>query len=155
MSSLRHSLRAAGIAAVALVAAACGGSSVSQAPAGLTVACWGSDCAARSPTEYAGSGVGIWQYRNTTGAPVGVEFTISGVQPSQTPVLLFTNGGVSTTSLPLAADLPAPTPAPALRAETVPGDAELRQDARRRTEWEMTERNRELGLSLPLSLIHI
>ena len=54
----------------------------------LSPAC--SNCAAISPTLYAGSGTGIWRYSNSTDAPVPVPVGIRGLT-GQHVTLVFTN----------------------------------------------------------------
>jgi hypothetical protein len=135
---------------LAVGAAGCGGSST-PAPA-LEVACTGASCGASSASRYSGSGIGIWQYRNATGAPVQLDIAIGGVTSLQKPVLIFSNGGAANRSLPDAGTL-AVAPAAAMRdpllASAFPSDADVEREARHRAEWEMTEQNRELGSSLP------
>jgi len=92
----------------ALILAACGGgsssdsgaaSAASQKPATtsseISPGCSG--CAALSPTQYAGSGVGIWEKTNTTGAPMDVPVYIQGLN-GQTVTLVFSNESADTSA---------------------------------------------------------
>jgi hypothetical protein len=147
-TSHRASIFSLGLTAVAVLAAACGGSTPDGTPT-LEVACSGASCGAASPSLYAGSGVGIWRFRNDSGQAAKIDIGIGGVVAGQAPVLLFSNGSSANTNLPSFGA--APAPAASLAAMLPPGletDADLRAEARHRAEWEMTERNRELAISI-------
>jgi hypothetical protein len=58
----------------------------------FTAACSGANCAATSNTSYAGSGIGLWRYNNTTIAAANVNIDISGVSAGKKVTLAFTNG---------------------------------------------------------------
>ncbi|MEI7704095.1 MAG: hypothetical protein WCK73_05815 [Deltaproteobacteria bacterium] len=91
---------------------ACGGTSdstPSPPPVGtLEVACSGTSCGAASPTQYSGSGVGIWRYRNTGDSAASVDIDISGVSAGQQALLLFSNGSMRSASLPAVGTLASP-----------------------------------------------
>ena len=108
---------------------------------GWTVDCGGPSCGATSPSTCSGSGVGVWRYANTTGSPVTVDVSISGVRAGQTATLLFSNGGNTATSVPAAGTLAAP-------AEKATAQASLPPDPLREAEESAHEivlrRNREV-----------
>jgi hypothetical protein len=66
-------------------------------PVDFAAAC--SNCGALDATTYAGSGVGIWEKRNTTGASVDVPVSISGLA-GQDVTLVFTNETGTDTAFP-------------------------------------------------------
>ena len=117
---------------------------VAVGPPALEVACSGAGCGATSASQYAGSGTGIWRYRNPTSAPVTIDVAIGGVTDGLKPVLLFSNGSGSPTTLPS----PLATPAEALLQPPMSSDADLRREARDRAHGRVTERNRTSALSL-------
>lgn len=73
------------------------GSAPAAASSDLAPAC--SNCGAASPTRYAGSGVGIWQKTNTSGAAMDMNVAISGLT-GQDVTLVFTNPTASDAALP-------------------------------------------------------
>lgn len=120
---------------------------VTRPPGVLEVACAGDSCGASSPSQYSGSGVGLWRYLNTTGAPRTVDLHVGGVSPGDQAMLLFSNGTVEgMTVLPSAGHLASP-PVSALRIED-PLGALAPEDARQAWHHALVEANRELGLSL-------
>ena len=137
--------RAAIAVVLALVATACGGSSTDDPPATpLEVACAGEFCGTSSASQYSGTGFGIWRYQNATSAPVTVNVAIGGVTESMRPVLLFSNGSASPTTIPA----PLSSPTEALLQPPVLSDADLAREARDRAHWETGERNRRTALAL-------
>ncbi len=117
---------------------------VAVGPPALEVACSGAGCGATSASQYAGSGIGIWRYRNATGAPVTIDVAIGGVADGLKPVLLFSNGSGSATTLPS----PLATPAVALLQPPMSSEADLRREARDRAHAQVTERNWRSALAL-------
>ncbi|MFJ4288484.1 hemagglutinin [Cupriavidus sp. NPDC089707] len=77
---------------------------------GLDPACTG--CGALSGAAYAGSGTGIWQQRNTTGADIDVRFAIAGLAGQSLSLMLTNTSGWATTL---------PSFQPAVLADTVTG----------------------------------
>ncbi|MFL6692256.1 MAG: M30 family zinc metallopeptidase, partial [Ramlibacter sp.] len=63
----------------------------------MTPAC--TSCSALSATAYSGSGVGIWQKKNTTGADLDVPVSISGLA-GQDVTLVFTNQAATDAPFP-------------------------------------------------------
>ncbi|MBC3934526.1 PKD domain-containing protein [Undibacterium sp. CY7W] len=57
----------------------------------LVVGCSGTGCASTGATSYAGSGVGIWQYKNAGATDAVADFSIAGVKSGQVATLVFTN----------------------------------------------------------------
>jgi hypothetical protein len=68
----------------------------------LAADCVGANCGAVNATTYAGSGIGVWRYTNTsTSLPASVNVSLSGLNGGNTVTLLFSNGGkASAPSLP-------------------------------------------------------
>ncbi len=65
----------------------------------LTVDCVGANCGASNSTTYAGSGIGVWRYNNTSSAlSATLNISISGVSAGKKALLLFTNGGGNATA---------------------------------------------------------
>ncbi|NDI85887.1 PKD domain-containing protein [Undibacterium crateris] len=64
---------------------------VQQVSNPLAVGCSGTGCAATGATSYAGSGIGIWQYKNAGATDAVADFSISGVKAGQVATLVFTN----------------------------------------------------------------
>ncbi|WP_026262890.1 M30 family zinc metallopeptidase [Chitiniphilus shinanonensis] len=95
--------------------------------AALSVDCSGANCQATDAGTYAGSGVGLWRYTNTTNGQVNVPISIAGLNDRSTVTLIYTNQGGMPVSLPAppAADF-APTP----RAAAVAAFAEDTADSR-------------------------
>ncbi len=94
--------RQVALAVLALLASACGAGSSTPAPApapSLDVACSGTNCGAASPTQYSGSGVGVWRYVNASTSAVNVDVGIGGVRAGQSAVLVFSNGGAGPSSV--------------------------------------------------------
>lgn len=58
----------------------------------LVVDCAGSGCAASSPNNYSGSGVGTWRYVNNTASDASLNLNIGGVVAGKKVTLLFSNG---------------------------------------------------------------
>jgi len=113
----------------------------------LEVACSGPSCGAASASQYSGAGIGIWRYRNTTGAEQDIEIRIGGVSEGKQAALVFSNGtAAATTPLPSPGTLAFP-PATSLRVEDSLADepADLAREA-----WHqaLVEDNRRLGMSL-------
>ncbi len=92
---------------------------VSTAPNTLVPDCAGPGCGATGPNAYAGSGVGVWRYRNSSANPATVDLNFSGVAPGKTVTLLFSNGSTAT-----AASLPSPGVSPTLSAAPVAKSAQ-------------------------------
>jgi len=73
--------------------------------------CLGDHCGAVSPTQYSGTGVGIWRYSNSTGQDVSLDIDIQGIPAGKSIFTLFSNGTAS--AAPRAPNLS--TLGPALR----------------------------------------
>jgi hypothetical protein len=138
-----------------LLLAACGGTS-EPAPdpcSGLPVpalapACTGASCGAASGTAYAGSGVGVWRFRNTTTCPASLDFRLTGVATGMQGLLLFSNATTSPVStLPSPGVLASPPAPVALRLES-PLETDRADLAADRWHEALLEENRQLGLSL-------
>jgi hypothetical protein len=112
----------------------------------LEPACSGASCGAVSGSQYSGPGIGIWRYRNTTGAPQTIDIRIGGVSPGKEALLVFANGTAGTATLPSMGTLPFP-PVASLRIEP-PFDADPAELAREAWHQAILEENRQLGLSL-------
>jgi len=116
---------------------------VAVGPSVLEVACAGDGCGAQSESRYSGIGIGIWRYRNATAEPktidVGIEIGTSGVTAELQPVLLFSNGSESASTLPA----PLETPEVEMLRAALRSDADLEREARGREHWRTTERNLE------------
>ncbi|MEM5430004.1 M30 family zinc metallopeptidase [Cupriavidus oxalaticus] len=76
-------------------AATTGSSAAPLLVTGLDPACTG--CGAASGSAYAGSGTGIWQQRNTTGADIDVRFALGGLAGQSLSLMLTNTSGGSTT----------------------------------------------------------
>jgi hypothetical protein len=61
----------------------------------LEVDCSGSNCAALTASQYAGTGVGVWEHNNTSKQDALINVDISGVKAGNTVTLAFTNGTAS------------------------------------------------------------
>ncbi|WP_018605891.1 M30 family zinc metallopeptidase [Uliginosibacterium gangwonense] len=66
----------------------------------LTVDCTGTNCGATSPTQYSGSGTGVWRYNNTAASNASVNINIAGVSAGKQVTLLFSNGNNAATTVP-------------------------------------------------------
>jgi hypothetical protein len=64
----------------------------------VIVDCAGTYCASTGVTSYSGSGIGVWQYVNSTTKDAKVDINIAGVSAGKTATLLFSNGSNSTTT---------------------------------------------------------
>jgi hypothetical protein len=68
----------------------------------LVPACSGTNCAAFSASSYIGSGIGVWQYNNTSDVDVVLDINIAGVSAGKEATLVFTNGSTNKlASLPI------------------------------------------------------
>jgi hypothetical protein len=95
----RYRGRCAVAAGLFLLLAACGGSGTQDQPeiratesdGRLAPACAGTHCAAMSPTTYAGKGVGIWHYSNSSDLPTALPIAIGGINDRSLVNLIFAN----------------------------------------------------------------
>lgn len=94
-------------------------------PSGVEAAC--ADCAAVAPNLYAGSGIGVWQKANTTGAALDVPVSISGLA-GQDVTLVFTNEAATDAAFP-AINLESQASASTLLSQRVTPPAEDPQAA--------------------------
>lgn len=78
----------------------------------LTADCAGANCAAVNATTYSGSGIGVWRYDNTSGSSANIDINISGVQPGNKAVLVFSNGSTNIAPAPSAGTLLSATSTP-------------------------------------------
>ncbi len=99
-ASVTHTFASAGVYNVKVVATntkSLSSSNTSQYTVGLPVSnalvvgCSGTGCSSTGASSYAGSGIGVWQYKNTTSSPALFDFTINGVKAGQVATLVFTN----------------------------------------------------------------
>lgn len=73
---------------------------VAAAANALSVDCSGTNCGATSPTQYSGTGTGVWRYNNTTASNASVNINIAGVSAGKQVTLLFSNGNNAATTVP-------------------------------------------------------
>ena len=139
-----------------LTATGAGGSATATAmvtvtapPTVLEPACSGASCGAVSGSQYSGSGIGVWRYRNTTGVPQSIDIRIGGVSAGKQASLVFSNGSAGNATLPSSGSLAFP-PAASLRVEQ-PFDVDPADLAREAWHQALVEENRTLGLSLRAS----
>jgi hypothetical protein len=109
------------------------GSTPAAASSDLAPAC--SNCAAVSPTSYAGSGVGIWQKTNSSGAAMDVNVAITGLA-GQDVTLVFTNPTATDAALPAINTTASASYAQELRKDVIGEPGATAQD-------EIREFNRE------------
>jgi len=120
---------------------------VTAPPTVLEVACSGASCGAASASQYSGTGIGVWRYRNASGVPQTIDVNIGGVSAGKQAALVFSNGtAVATTTLPSPGTLAFP-PATALRVEER-FDVDPADRAREAWHQALVEDNRRLGMSL-------
>jgi len=117
-ASVHHEYQSVGTYVITLTATNSGGGSASK-QASMTVKapvtpparqdnvlsayCNGPFCGATDAGTYAGTGVGIWRYNNTTSSDATINIAINGVQAGQTAIVTFSNGQSSA-----AGSVPAP-----------------------------------------------
>lgn len=84
----------------------------------LSPDCVGAQCAAINATTYAGSGIGVWTYKNSsTPLPALLNIAFTGVKGGNTVTLLFSNGGkTSAPTQPNAGSIPSASPSPAMHS---------------------------------------
>lgn len=136
--------------------ASCGGGGDGPAPAAvqpplaaLAPDCAGAPCAAVDATTYAGSGIGVWRYQNSSGGPARVDISISGVAAGQVATLVFSNGSEAAASAPGPGSFAAPMSASPLLADIsamagAAGAAPSQADGH----LQMLERNRAVSVGL-------
>jgi hypothetical protein len=108
-----------------------GGGAAPVADQTPTVGCSGANCSAVSATQYSGTGVGVWEYHNTSAVDVSVAVDIAGVSAGKKVTLAFSNGAnsdaasapqlgtqVSTEAAPTATNIAPATTFPAPSAES-------------------------------------
>ena len=113
MSFDRLGHQALGTLALALTLAGCGGgggdgggssggggnSDKALLSAQLTPACSGASCAAVNATTYAGQGVGVWSYANTTQSEQQVTVGLDNLA-AKPVTLIYTNTGDASVAMP-------------------------------------------------------
>lgn len=106
----RFGRQALGTLALALTLAGCGGgggdggggggdSSKAQVSAQLAPACAGASCAAVDATTYAGQGVGVWSYANTTQGEQQLAVKLNNLA-ARPVTLIYTNTGDASVAMP-------------------------------------------------------
>jgi hypothetical protein len=108
----RFGRQALGTLALALILAGCGGgggggdagsgsgdSSKAQVSAQLAPACSGASCAAVDATTYAGQGVGVWSYANTTGSEQQIAVKLHNLA-ARPVTLIYANTGNAAVAMP-------------------------------------------------------
>ena len=106
----------------------------------LSAYCNGPFCGATDAGTYAGTGVGIWRYNNTTSSDATINLTINGVQAGQTAILTFSNGQSSA-----AGSVPAPGALLDILAAPSITAGSTRQALGNRNHALMLERNRSVA----------
>lgn len=119
----------------------------------LAADCVGSNCAAVNATTYAGSGIGVWRYTNTsTTLPATLNIALSGVSAGNSVTLLFSNGGKTTApSLPstgVAASASASLSPLEFAQDDDSAPTEEIVDPRDAAHWKILESNRNLIATL-------
>lgn len=119
---------------------------LSQPPTNALIpACAGANCSAINATSYAGSGVGAWQYDNTSATAATLDIAISGVKEGNVATLVFTNPAVATAaSLPQAGVSASAKPMLAEPGGTINTLALHKYDEQDREHHAMLVRNKEL-----------
>jgi hypothetical protein len=124
---------------------------VTAPPTLLEVACTGVSCGASSPSQYAGTGIGIWRYRNTGASERTLDLHVGGVTAGEKALLVFSNGTILPATLPSAGALafpPATAPGPAALGVVEVSDLEPAEEARHAWHGALLEENRRVGLLL-------
>lgn len=113
----------------------------------LSPACVGANCSALNATTYAGSGVGAWQFDNTSGTAATLDIAISGVKEGNVATLVFTNPAIVTaTSSPQAGVSASAKPMLAEPGRTMNALALHKHDLQDREHHAMLTRNKKLSV---------
>jgi PKD repeat protein len=149
---VNHEYKSVGTYLITLTATNSGGGSASKqssmtvkAPVAPPVAqdnmlsayCTGPFCGATDAATYAGNGVGIWRYNNTTSSDATINVAINGVQAGQTAILTFSNGQSSP-----AGSVPAPGALQDVLATSSAAAGNTRQALGNRNHTLILERNK-------------
>lgn len=112
----------------------------------LDVACSGASCGAVSASQYSGTGIGVWRYRNTTAVAQAIDIHVGGVSAGKEAALVFSNGTAGATSVPAAGARAFPAETALRMEQPLAGDP----GQRARDEWHraLLEENRRIGLTL-------
>ncbi len=124
---------------------------VTAPPTLLEVACAGVSCGASSPSQYAGTGIGIWRFRNTGASERTIDLHVGGVTAGEQALLIFSNGTILPATLPSAGARAFPPVAaldPAALRVVEPFDPDPAEDARHAWHGTLLEENRRVGLLL-------
>jgi hypothetical protein len=112
----------------------------------LAAACIGASCGALDSTTYAGSGVGVWGYTNTSSNPAKVNVALTGVKGGNKVTLVFSNGGKATApTVPGFGVIPGSTASQDMPSQsTALAPAESASDPRDVAHSKILESNREM-----------
>jgi len=92
----------------------------------IAVDCSGASCSSTNSSAYAGSGIGVWKYVNTSSQDSKIDINISGVSSGKSVTLLFSNGGSSKSkTAPSSGTLANVNPSPTMPVATLPSEKNL------------------------------
>ena len=99
---------------------------------------------------YSGTGIGVWRYDNTSASAASINVNITGLSAGKTATLVFSNGSVSTATLPDSGTLASSVSAAALADAGISlGTASAQhQHAQEAAHAGMLEKNRALAAGL-------